>query len=257
MWPRAAGAPDLRSSVSFTAWIHGKTVVKPCRGTPHLHVDYHGHGTGTSSLCVTKSSASRPPRRARARAGLHITSIRTMRSHVHAMKRAALQRLNVVLISPVIPANTGSIGRTVMAAGCRLHLVHPLGFSLEEKALRRAGLDYWPRLDCTEHPSWDSFASTCLDADSSAWLFTTHSDRPHWEADFAAASGRPHGQLYLLFGSETAGAASEVHDLVRTRWGDAHRVTLPMHPEARSINLSASVCAGVYEAVRQLVQASV
>ena len=84
-------------------------------------------------------------------------------------------RFNIVLLNPEIPNNTGNIGRTAAATGCRLHLVHPLGFDMSEKALRRAGLDYWHMVDCVEHESWEAF----LHAENPRrlWLFTTRSSR--------------------------------------------------------------------------------
>lgn len=108
---------------------------------------------------------------------------------------------NIVLISPDIPGNTGCIGRTCMATGSRLHLIHPLGFSTDEKSLRRAGLDYWEQLDVREHSDWDAFVAAEFGDDSgaksaSAWLFTTHGSSPHWSGSYASGD-------YLLFGSET------------------------------------------------------
>ena len=159
------------------------------------------------------------------------------------MLRPSLSRLNVVLLAPDIPGNTGTVGRSCMAVGARLHLVHPLGFSTDERALRRAGLDYWPKLDVVEHASWDDFVAREFAGDfaGTPWLYTTHAERPHWDASFAPGD-------YLLFGSETRGAAPEVHEFV----GAERRVTLPMVAEARSTNLAAAVSAGLYEAVRQV-----
>ena len=154
--------------------------------------------------------------------------------------------LRIVLVAPDIPGNTGAIGRICMATATQLHLVHPLGFDLSEKALRRAGLDYWPRVDVTEHVNWDAFAATA-DTDAQAWLLTTHAaSRPHWEARFRPGD-------YILFGSETRGAAQAVHDWIRGRanGGDNHRISLPQVQEARSINLATAVSAALYEAVRQ------
>ena len=170
-------------------------------------------------------------------------------------------RLNIVLVAPDIPGNTGCIGRTALANACALHLVHPLGFELSEKSLRRAGLDYWPRLDCREHASWDAFVDTQFGnvgggddggndggdgRTPTPWLFTTHaSANPHWTATFREGD-------YLIFGSESRGAPDAVHDWVRRRWGDRHRVSLPMEPDCRSINLAAAAAAAVYEARRQI-----
>ena len=152
---------------------------------------------------------------------------------------------HIVLLSPEIPNNTGNIGRTAAATGCRLHIIHPIAFDMSEKAVRRAGLDYWHLVDCREHDSWESFLKT--QNPTRVWLFTTKTDRPHWEASFQRGD-------YLLFGSETKGVSREIHDWVRQTQGEAHRITLPMidDPRARSLNLATAVCAGVYEGLRQI-----
>lgn len=151
---------------------------------------------------------------------------------------------NLVLLNPEIPNNTGNIGRTAAATGCRLHIVHPIAFSMEEKAVRRAGLDYWRLVDCVEHADWPAF----LEAERPArlWLYTTKSNRPHWDAPLKRGD-------YLLFGKETSGAPEEVHRWVDETHGEDHRITLPMvdHPAARSLNLATAVCAAVYEGMRQ------
>ena len=153
--------------------------------------------------------------------------------------------INIVLLNPEIPNNTGNIGRTAAATGCRLHVVHPISFDMSEKARRRAGLDYWHLVDCVEHASWDAF----LDAERPArlWLYTTEATRPHWEAELQRGD-------YMLFGRETAGVPAHVHDWVRNTLGEDHRVTLPMidDPAARSLNLATAVCAAVYEGMRQI-----
>ena len=154
-------------------------------------------------------------------------------------------RFQIVLLHPEIPNNTGAIGRTAAATGCRLHIVHPIGFDMGESARRRAGLDYWHLVDCVEHESWEAFVgSQGLDgAASRIWLYSTKAGRPHWEAAFAEGD-------YLLFGCETTGPPEAVR-----RWAGAERsVTLPMidDPAARSLNLANAVCAAVYEGLRQL-----
>ena len=153
-------------------------------------------------------------------------------------------RFHIVLLNPQIPNNTGNIGRTAAATGCRLHVIHPLGFDMSEKARRRAGLDYWHLVDCREHTDWQAF----LDREQPPrlWLYTTKSERPHWEARMRAGD-------YLLFGPETSGVSDEIHAWVDRRWGGDHRLTLPMTPGARSLNLATVVCAAVYEGLRQLV----
>jgi tRNA (cytidine/uridine-2'-O-)-methyltransferase len=145
---------------------------------------------------------------------------------------------NIVLLSPQIPNNTGNIGRTAMATGCRLHIIHPIAFDMDEKAVRRAGLDYWHLLDIVEHASWESFVEK--EKLDSLWLFTTKSSVPLWEAQFKVGD-------YLLFGSEQHGVPQKVHDFV----GERARLTLPMVNDARSLNLATAVCAAVYEGIRQ------
>lgn len=155
----------------------------------------------------------------------------------------ATPRLNIVLYQPEIPNNTGNIGRTAAAAGCRLHLIHPLSFDMSEKARRRAGLDYWQHVDCVEHQSWHEFLDT--EHPRRLWLYTTRSARPHWHARFEPGD-------YLLFGRETSGVPAEIHAWVSRQYGEEARVTLPMNPNARSLNLATVVCTAVYEGLRQL-----
>lgn len=154
-------------------------------------------------------------------------------------------RLNIVLLNPEIPNNTGNIGRTAAATGCRLHVIHPISFDMSEKARRRAGLDYWDLVDCREHESWSHFLDT--ERPARVWLYTTHARRPHWDADFQLDD-------YLLFGRETAGAPPEIHTWITETFGEEHRITLPMvdDPRARSLNVATAVCAAVYEGLRQI-----
>lgn len=150
---------------------------------------------------------------------------------------------HIVLVNPEIPNNTGNIGRTAAATGCRLHVVHPIGFDMSEKACRRAGLDYWHLVDCREHASWEAFLDE--ERPERAWLYTTGADRPHWQADFRRGD-------YLLFGGETGGMPEPVHAWATRTCGPGHAVTLPLVPGARSLNLATVVCASVYEGLRQL-----
>lgn len=152
-------------------------------------------------------------------------------------------RFHIVLLNPEIPQNTGNIGRTAAATDCTLHIVHPIAFDMSEKALRRAGLDYWHMVDCRQHASWEVFLE--VEAPRRLWLFTTKSQHPHWDADFAEND-------YLLFGKETTGVSSEVHAWVADTYGEDHRITLPMKPGTRSLNLATVVCTAVYEGLRQL-----
>ncbi|MBX3358109.1 MAG: tRNA (cytidine(34)-2'-O)-methyltransferase [Phycisphaeraceae bacterium] len=146
---------------------------------------------------------------------------------------------HIVLHEPEIPNNTGNIGRTCVATGCALHLIHPLGFSTSEKACRRAGLDYWPRLSPSEHAGWEEF---CRDqAPANLWLLTTKSARPAWEVPLRPGD-------YLVFGKESKGLPDELLAAHPDRL-----ITLPMVAEERSLNLATAVCAVVYEGVRQRV----
>lgn len=124
-----------------------------------------------------------------------------------------------------------------MATGSELHLIHPLGFDLSEKARRRAGLDYWPRLKVREHDSWGAYRAALPNARS--WLFTTKAHRTVFEADLRVGD-------HLVFGKETAGLDQAVLAELPDRW-----VALPMAEGERSLNLATAVCAGVYEGLRQ------
>ncbi|MFK7959936.1 MAG: tRNA (cytidine(34)-2'-O)-methyltransferase [Phycisphaerales bacterium] len=151
---------------------------------------------------------------------------------------------NIVLLNPEIPNNTGTIGRTAAATGCRLHVVHPIGFSMDEKARRRAGLDYWTHLDVVEHEDWEAFLRTC--DPPRLWLYTSGGSTAPWDAPMQRGD-------WLLFGRESAGVPESVEQWIDARWGPEHRVTLPMidHPRMRSLNLSNAVTAAIYEGMRQ------
>ena len=146
--------------------------------------------------------------------------------------------LHVVLIEPEIPQNTGNIARTCLAAGARLHLVGPLGFKIDSTSLRRAGMDYWEKCDVRQWPSLDALRAHATG--SRFFYLTTKAHKPCWDAVFS-------GGDYLVFGRETRGLpdsllAAEQENLL----------TIPMAPEARSLNLATSVGIVLYEACRQL-----
>ncbi|MFT5423355.1 MAG: tRNA (cytidine/uridine-2'-O-)-methyltransferase [Phycisphaerales bacterium] len=149
--------------------------------------------------------------------------------------------LHVVLHEPEIPNNTGSIGRSCVAMGCAMHLIHPLGFEVDEKAVRRAGLDYWPRLDLHEHENWDGFVRTRPAASPRLWLMTTRATRSLYDADLRPGDA-------LVFGKETAGLPAQILDAHPDRC-----VTIPMLPGERSLNLACTVVAALSEAMRQAV----
>ncbi|MCH2162449.1 MAG: tRNA (cytidine(34)-2'-O)-methyltransferase [Phycisphaerales bacterium] len=150
----------------------------------------------------------------------------------------------IVLLQPEIPNNTGNIGRTAVATGAGLHLVHPLGFQMDEKARRRAGLDYWQHLSCREHDSWEAFLEQ--EGPSRAWLFTSRGGRPYWDADFAPGD-------HLVFGKESEGVDAATRADFEARFGSDAVLTLPMVPRKgiRSLNLATAVAIAIYEALRQ------
>ena len=145
--------------------------------------------------------------------------------------------LNVVLVEPEIPANTGNIARLCVATGSKLHLVRPLGFFLNDRRVRRAGLDYWEYLDLTVHDSWNDFRESV--SEGQIYLVETGGNRLYTEVDFAPND-------YVVFGSETKGLSS----LIIKELAD-NIVSLPQM-NVRSLNLSNTVSIVVYEAWRQL-----
>lgn len=150
--------------------------------------------------------------------------------------------LHVVLVEPEIPPNTGNIGRLCLGADAHLHLVKPLGFSLSEKELKRAGLDYWQDVRLT---LWESFAElqTAQPAETRYFYLTTKSERIYWDAEFRDGD-------FLVFGRETKGLPEPLLEANREQC-----LTIPMTPKTRSLNLATSVGIVLYEAVRQLRKA--
>ena len=149
--------------------------------------------------------------------------------------------LHVVLVHPEIHWNTGNAGRSCLAAGATLHLIEPLGFSLDEREVRRAGLDYWEHVDVRVWPSWEAFERE-LPRLGEPFFFSTKATRTYWDADL----GSP-GDLVLIFGRETGGLAPEIHE----KYGE-RMLTMPIHStHVRSLNLSTSVAVAVYEVLRQ------
>lgn len=145
--------------------------------------------------------------------------------------------LNIVLFEPEIPANTGNIGRTCVATNTRLHLIEPLGFSLEEKQLKRAGMDYWKDLDVTTYTCWVDFCQK--NPDAKLYFATTKARHVYSEVNYES-------DCYIMFGKESAGIPEEIlKDHPDTC------VRIPMVGETRSLNLSNSVAIVLYEALRQ------
>lgn len=145
--------------------------------------------------------------------------------------------LNIVLVEPQIPQNTGNVARTCAATGARLHLVEPMGFHVDDKKLKRAGLDYWHLLDITYYEDLDDFFEK--NRDGSFFYFSTKARRVHSDMTYPDNS-------YLVFGREDAGLPEEL-----LKSNEQSCVRLPMREEARSLNLSNTVAVGVFEVLRQ------
>lgn len=146
--------------------------------------------------------------------------------------------LNIVLHEPEIPANTGNIGRTCVATGARLHLIEPLGFSLDEKKLKRAGMDYWSQLDVTVYDDYQDFLNR--NPGAKIYMATTKAHQTYCDVQFE-------DDCYIMFGKESAGIPEEI--LVDN---EDTCIRIPMVGEIRSLNLSNSVAIVLYEALRQL-----
>ena len=145
--------------------------------------------------------------------------------------------MNIVLFEPEIPANTGNIGRTCVATGTKLHLIEPLGFSLSEKALKRAGMDYWKDLDVTVYSCYEEF----LEKNPGAKIYMATTKATHVYSDVKYEK-----DCYIMFGKESAGIPEEI--LLQNK---QNTVRIPMMGEIRSLNLSNSVAIVLYEALRQ------
>ena len=144
--------------------------------------------------------------------------------------------INIVLVEPEIPQNAGNIARTCAATGARLHIIKPMGFTIDDKKLKRAGLDYWYLLDITYYDNIDDFFSK---NSGEFYYFTTKGLKPHSDVKYG-------DNCYLFFGKETAGLPEEL--LLKNK---DSCVRLPMKGPARSLNLANSVAVGVYEVLRQ------
>jgi tRNA (cytidine/uridine-2'-O-)-methyltransferase len=153
--------------------------------------------------------------------------------------------MHVVLVHPEIHWNTGNAGRTCLAVGATLHLIEPLGFSLDERQVRRAGLDYWKHVDVRVWTDWATFEKA-LPRLGEPYFFSTSATRAIWDAPLGAST-----DVVLVFGRETGGLPAEVRDRYRDRL-----VMMPIvSPQVRSLNLSTAVGIAVYEVLRQRRQA--
>ena len=155
--------------------------------------------------------------------------------------RQSVGVLHCVLFNPEIPQNTGNLGRLCALTRSRLHLIHPLGFQITDRHLRRAGMDYWRSLDVQEHADWAAFRASPL-GPKRLWLLTTKTEQSFWEVAYADGDG-------LLFGNEGHGAPEWLHAEV----GAPQRITIPhANDSLRSLNLSTAAGIACYEALRQV-----
>ncbi|MFY0483632.1 tRNA (cytidine(34)-2'-O)-methyltransferase [Flavobacterium sp. PLA-1-15] len=146
--------------------------------------------------------------------------------------------LNIVLVEPEIPNNTGNIGRLCVGTGNRLHLIHPFGFQITDKNLKRSGLDYWVHLDWKEYQNVAEWISVIPDT-SRVFLFSSHAEKSYLKEEFKEGD-------WLVFGKESVGLSQEVLDMF------ANHLTIPISPLVRSYNLANSVAFAIGEAKRQL-----
>ena len=150
-----------------------------------------------------------------------------------------MTKINIVLHEPEIPQNTGNIARTCAATGASLHLIRPMGFEVDDKKLKRAGLDYWDKLDITYYDGLDDFFTKHPEAKNSIYYFSTKAPRSYTEVHYPE-------EVFIAFGQESRGLPEELlHD------NPDRCVRIPMLNELRSLNLSNSVAIAVYEILRQ------
>lgn len=150
-------------------------------------------------------------------------------------------KINVVMVEPEIPQNTGNIARTCAAIGAKLHLVHPLGFSISEKAVKRAGLDYWEKVEIEEHNSFDEFLKKYKPEENNMFFATTKGKHVYSEPNYSKME-----EVFLLFGKETKGLPEDILQKYIDK-----TIRIPMRNNLRSLNLSNSVAIVVYEVLRQ------
>lgn len=150
-------------------------------------------------------------------------------------------KVNVVMVEPEIPQNTGNIARTCAALGAKLHLVHPLGFNISEKAVKRAGLDYWDKVEIEEHESFEKFLEKYKPEENDMFFVTTKGKHVYSEPEYKKMD-----EVYLLFGKETKGLPKDI----LKKYIDK-TIRIPMRPTLRSLNLSNSVAIVVYDVYRQ------
>lgn len=150
-------------------------------------------------------------------------------------------KINIVMVEPEIPQNTGNIARTCAAIGAKLHLVHPLGFNISEKAVKRAGLDYWDKVEIEEHDSFKEFLEKYKPEENNMFFSTTKGKHVYSEPNYSKMK-----EVFLLFGKETKGLPEGILQKYINK-----TIRIPMRKTLRSLNLSNSVSIVVYEVLRQ------
>ena len=150
--------------------------------------------------------------------------------------------LHIVMVEPEIPQNTGNIARTCAITGAKLHLVHPLGFDISEKSVRRAGLDYWDKLEIEEHESLEKFLEKYPPENNNMFFATTKGKQVYSDVDYSQME-----EVFILFGKETKG----LPEWLLEKYLNTKTIRIPMLPTLRSLNLSNSVCVISYEILRQ------
>lgn len=150
-------------------------------------------------------------------------------------------KLNIVLVEPEIPQNTGNIARTCAAIGAKLHLVHPLGFSISEKQVKRAGLDYWDKVEIEEHSSFQTFLEKYKPEKTNMYFVTTKGKHVYSEPNYKEMQ-----EVFLLFGKETKGLPEDILQKYLDK-----TIRIPMRETLRSLNLSNSVAIVAYDVLRQ------
>ena len=149
---------------------------------------------------------------------------------------------NIVMIEPEIPQNTGNIARTCAITGAKLHLVHPLGFKIDEKSLKRAGLDYWDKLEIEEHNALDEFLKKYPPEKNNMFFATTKGKTKYTDINYSNME-----EVFVLYGKETKGLPEDLLE----KYLDTKTIRIPMLPTLRSLNLSNSVAIITYEILRQ------
>ena len=151
-------------------------------------------------------------------------------------------KLNIVMVEPEIPQNTGNIARTCAITGAKLHLVHPLGFDISDKAVKRAGLDYWDKLEIEEHNSLEKFLEKYPPEKYNMFFATTKGKHVYSDIDYSQMK-----EVFVLYGKETKG----LPEWLLKRYLNTKTIRIPMLPTLRSLNLSNSVCVITYDILRQ------